>query len=212
MKTETYPCQGCDIDVTRPVSRGQRPKWCAECRRTRTSRINAIECAHCGAQAMTWPQGRYCSRDCANAAKVKPRIKVEPIDQRSPLRRGYEDGDSDTFFAALVAMADTSGECWVWPRLNRSGYPSVRLGKKEQGLHRIVLEVKHGAPLGSQAAHHTCANAACVNPDHLQPVTHRDNVAEMLARHSYLARIRELESALAEVDPQHPLLMVLAVA
>jgi hypothetical protein len=56
-----------------------------------------------------------------------------------------------------------------------------------------------------------CANSACVNPDHLQPVTHRENVAEMMARQSLLARIRELEARLAEVAPGDPLLDVIDV-
>lgn len=34
----------------------------------------------------------------------------------------------------------------------------------------------------------------------------------MLARQSYLARIRELEAALAEMAPSHSLLSVIAVA
>jgi heme oxygenase len=72
--------------------------------------------------------------------------------------------------------------------------------------------MKHGASLGSQAAHHACANTTCVNPDHLQPVTHRENIAEMMARKAYVARIRELEAALTEIQPSHPLLSVIAVA
>lgn len=162
---------------------------------------------------MTWRKGRFCSLRCANDSRVKPKpTKPQPIDQRRPLRYAYEEGDRDLFFAALVAQADTSGDCWVWPRLNRSGYPAARFAGKDVALHRLVLEMKHGASLGSQHAHHTCANAACVNPEHLQPVTHRDNVAEMLARQSYLARIAELENALAVVAPNHPLLAVIRVA
>ena len=129
---------------------------------------------------------------------------------RSALRRGYEDGDASLFFGALVARADTSGDCWIWPRIDTKGYPGVTWSNA--GLHRLVLEVRHGGSLGSQHAHHTCANSHCVNPDHLQPVTHRDNIAEMLARQSYLSRIRELEAALAEIDADHPLLSVIAVA
>ena len=70
----------------------------------------------------------------------------------------------------------------------------------------MSLEAKHEAPLGSQAAHHICANTKCVNPEHLQPVTHRDNIAEMLARHSYLKRIAELEEAIKELAPNHEVL------
>jgi hypothetical protein len=133
------------------------------------------------------------------------------FDPRSELRRGYEDHDPELFFAALVARADTTGDCWIWPDL-KSGYPRMKFGKGHKQLHRVVLEVKHGSPLGSQAAHHICAVTACVNPDHLQPVTHRDNAAEMLARQSYLSRIAELEAALGAVAPDHPLLYMVEVA
>jgi hypothetical protein len=73
-------------------------------------------------------------------------------------------------------------------------------------IHRAILEAKLGAQLGTQYAHHMCANTACVNPDHLQPVTNRENIAEMLARNSYEQRIHELEEAIAELEPHHPVL------
>lgn len=203
-----WNCGACGNRCERKPTKGQRPKWCDDCRRKgRTS----VTCEHCGQTAVGWRLARFCSRTCASAAQVKPKVERPRFDPRGPLRRGYEDGDPDLFFAALVARADTTGECWVWPSL-RDGYPYFRLAGKDASLHRAVLEVKHGAPLGSQHAHHICANSACVNPDHLQPVTHRENVAEMLARQSYLARIEELEQALALVAPNHPLLDAIAVA
>ncbi|NQE89602.1 HNH endonuclease [Nocardia terpenica] len=78
------------------------------------------------------------------------------------------------------------------------------MGKKKNfPVHRMVLEAKLGAPLGVLAAHHKCGNSGCVNPDHLQPVTHAENTAEMLARQSYLARIEELESVVRLLAPEH---------
>lgn len=187
------------------------------------------------------PKCSYCSTQCRRAAQAE-RVRQPPLatlrpcvscgqefrptyarslsrycsdlcrpDQRGPLRRAYEERDPETFFAALVCQADTATDCWIWPKLN-DGYPVLRVRGRDLPLHRAVLEMKHDAPLGSQAAHHACANTACVNPDHLQPVTHRENIAEMLSRQSYLARIRELEAALAMVAPDHPLLAVIEVA
>lgn len=89
----------------------------------------------------------------------------------------------------------------------------IRIGKQSHQAHRLMLQAQHdGAPLGVQAAHHRCANTMCINPDHLQPVTHRENIAEMLARRSYLNRITELEEALAALAPDHPVLNRIAVA
>ena len=137
-----------------------------------------------------------------------------PYDPRSPLRIAYDEGNSQAFIEAVRA-GSTINElgCWIWgKKLSKDGYPTTRLAGKQISVHRAVLEAKYDAPLGSQHAHHICAETRCVNPDHLQPVTHRDNIAEMLARHSYLNRIADLEAALAEVAPTHPLLSVIEVA
>ncbi|RIS38520.1 hypothetical protein D2E60_21575 [Mycobacteroides abscessus] len=137
-----------------------------------------------------------------------------PSDTRGPLRRAYEDKDHAGVIAAIKSMVsvDDVTECWNWSRRINDGYPVQRIGSKSVAMHRLALESSLMKPLGSQAAHHICANSRCVNPDHLQPVTHRENLAEMLARKAYVSRIRELEDALAELAPDHPLLSVVAVA
>ncbi|WP_082032416.1 HNH endonuclease [Nocardia vulneris] len=113
-------------------------------------------------------------------------------------------------------MTEPKGDCRIWLRTINKGYPqyNYRVGKTYVTLyiHRLVLEAKLGRPLGSMRAHHICGNSACVNPDHLQSVTDRDNIAEMLQRRTYLDRIRELEAALVELEPGHPLLSVVRVA
>lgn len=208
----SWNCLACGESCERKPTKGQRPKWCDGCRSKGARSRRA--CDHCGIEYLGSGK-RFCSLSCRSkfhAPEPKPLPIKTKHDFRSELRRGYEDRDSDLFFAALVAKAETNGDCWIWPRCTKDGYPVVKWGSSTTGLHRIVLEVKHGAALGSQHAHHICANSACVNPDHLQPVTHRDNIAEMLARQSYLSRIRELEAALAALDPDHPLLQLVAVA
>ena len=68
-------------------------------------------------------------------------------------------------------------------------------------LHRASLEMRLGRGLGVEAAHHICANQRCVNPDHLQPISNRENVAEMMQRRYYIARIEELEAEVRRLDP-----------
>ena len=126
----------------------------------------------------------------------------------SPLRYAYEHGDHKGVIQALMdGSTITKGGCWEWGSIDRHGYAVANFGKRaRRGLHRVALEAKHGAPLGEQAAHHICANTKCVNPEHLQPVTHRENVAEMLTRNSHLKRIAELEAVIAELSPGHEVL------
>lgn len=152
--------------------------------------------------------GNCCSKNCTELMAGK-RAK----DSRSQLRAAFEDGNYDAFVVALKARCNVVGECWEWSRQkSKGGYPVIKFGRRNFQVHRLVLEAKHQAPLGTQHAHHICANKICVNPGHLQPVTHRENVAEMLARQSYLARIADLEDALRSVDPSHPTLSVIRVA
>jgi len=153
-------------------------------------------------------------KDCSDRRYCDDCLPGKAPDNRSPLRAAVEDRNYGIVVDLVFQQVkvDDSG-CWIWPKANKKNYPvfgwskakSLRPGTA-RGVHRAVLEAKHGGDLGSQHAHHICANSMCVNPDHLQPVTHRENLAEMLARQSYLKRIRELEAALGLVAPDHPLL------
>lgn len=155
---------------------------------------------------------RLAARQAKAAAKAAAALKA-PKDMRSLMRAGYEDGDYTKFLAGLKAKVFIAeGGCWEWQgrikkkKTDSTGYPEMTISNKPVQVHRLVIEAREGKPLGVLAAHHTCANTICVNPDHLQPVTHRENMAEMLARNSLEARIVELEGALTEVAPTHPLL------
>lgn len=197
----------------------------------RANAKHELTCAHCGA-AFTYcrKDKATCSRACHHAytltregwqsraivlppvkpAKPKP-PKRTPAEraaswkaQRSDIRAAYEDGDWPALIAAIKAgSTPTADGCWGWARSSRDNYPLVRIGGKDHQVHRLSLLGKHGKPLGVLAAHHKCANSMCVNPEHLQPVTHRENTAEMLARNSLEARIKELEDALRCVSPEH---------
>ena len=149
---------------------------------------------------------QYCSDECRTMG-----VEAYAQSLRCPLRVALKNGDLTSVVVELRKQSLVNDEgCWLWPKVDNDGYPCRTT--RDRSLHRQVLEAKHGQPLGSQAAHHVCANRACVNPDHLQPVTHRDNIAEMLARRSYVARIQELKQALAECAPDHPLLTHISVA
>ena len=97
--------------------------------------------------------------------------------------------------------------CWEWLGAFGRGYPRIYVTGGQIAVHRLVLEASIAKRLDRAThAHHKCANTKCVSPHHLQAVTHQQNLAEMLARHAYLDRISELERALAEIDPTHPIL------
>lgn len=177
-------------------------------RRNRLTAKPDTACIKCGRQFKRLnSKHRYCSSQCYSEHNKKPAVEL-----RSKLRRGIEEQDPSLVLEYIEEKSHKSHNgCWEWPRVDSEGYARTAVAGKYLAVHRVSLEANMGKPLGSQAAHHKCSNRCCVNPQHLQPVTHVDNTVEMLQRKSYVARIRELESALGKLHPDHPLLDEIAV-
>lgn len=207
-------CTGCGAEF---IPHHGRQRCCsAECRKPTHAKV-VLSCDHCGGPAIKYKQTKryartYCSRECMGRGFTKPPTRITPaVDRRTALRKAIED-DGDVIGAIKLDCEISPSGCWNWTRrLSRDGYPAVRIAKRDRQVHRLALEAKVGAVLGSQAAHHTCANTRCVNPDHLQPVTHAENNAEMLARKYMVARISQLEEALRSLCPTHPALAEVSV-
>ncbi len=68
------------------------------------------------------------------------------------------------------------GGCWLWNR-SRSpdGYGWASLNDRTHQAHRLIYQLIVGpVPPGLQLDH-LCRVRHCVNPDHLEPVTPREN-------------------------------------
>lgn len=70
----------------------------------------------------------------------------------------------------------TPQQCWPWLASKREfGYGQFRLGETMALAHRVAYELLIGQIPDGLELDHLCRNPSCVNPAHLEPVTHREN-------------------------------------
>lgn len=81
-----------------------------------------------------------------------------------------------------VRVREDANGCWIWTghRLpNGYGRISKSLGDREMveiPVHRFAYEYVVGKIPEGLELDHLCRNPPCVNPAHLEPVTHRENL------------------------------------
>jgi hypothetical protein len=77
----------------------------------------------------------------------------------------------------LVANEKDNAACIIWPfAVGKGGYGNLMFDGKYANAHRVVCLIAKGEPpsKGMQAAHN-CGNRLCVNPDHLEWKTCKQN-------------------------------------
>ena len=74
-------------------------------------------------------------------------------------------------------MPEPNSGCWFWLGAHtNAGYGVFSWKSKRRYAHRVSYELKNGPiPLGLEIDH-KCRMRGCCNPDHLDAVTHRENI------------------------------------
>ncbi len=68
------------------------------------------------------------------------------------------------------------GECWVWQYAkNSGGYGQFQKDKVCYQAHKYMYELIKGAIPANCELDHLCRNRLCINPEHLEPVSHAEN-------------------------------------
>jgi len=134
------------------------------------------------------PQRKYCSRKCNHLAD-KRRGRGEEVPVYGPIRplkpKPKRPGWGKSWRTGLGRPLDEfyipepmSG-CWLWLGARSQGYGRYTpLGTQGQA-HRVIYEMCRGPIPEGLEVDHLCRNHSCVNPAHLEPVTHQENQRRM---------------------------------
>ena len=125
---------------------------CRECNRRAQRRLGGI-----ARSREDW--GSFKDKRLPRGSPVLDRIKAKIMEQPGPLK----------------------SPCWIWMgSLSGPGYAQIRITEDRRSwrvlVHRWMYEHHFGAPPPGADVHHKCDRPRCVNPAHLDAVTHRENI------------------------------------
>lgn len=78
----------------------------------------------------------------------------------------------------LLVGVETDEGCWPWEGHLSSGYGRIKFPQYRSPFmaHRVAYELERGPIPYGLVLDHLCRNKACVNPDHLEPVSNEENI------------------------------------
>lgn len=83
----------------------------------------------------------------------------------------------ERFWSKVDFDPHDEARCWRWLACHSSdGYGSFTLANRMVGAHRLAFELERGEIPAGLELDHLCSQRDCVNPRHLDPVTHQENI------------------------------------
>ncbi len=102
----------------------------------------------------------------------------------------HECRKQDPMKTLLSKMEKQNNGCWNWTGcLGFGGYGQLKVGKKHWLAHRLmwVLHNKKRVPSGMVVRHTCVGNRKCINPEHLEIGTQKDNIHDMIRQGRFRA-------------------------
>lgn len=83
--------------------------------------------------------------------------------------------------ARVLKKINKTNDCWIWTgAISGNGYGQIWGDKngKQMSLpaHRVVYGLLVGEIPDKLDIDHLCRNKTCVNPAHLEPISHQENI------------------------------------
>jgi len=143
--------------------------------------------------AALWAARRYCSQACSIAARTSADRPCD-VEGCANLARGamtlcnmhrqrarkHGDPTHERWPDKLTRIMRSirKGDCWEWTGslFQGTGYAQVWADGTTRLGHRVVYELLVGPIPKGLELDHLCRVRSCVNPAHLEPVTHKVNM------------------------------------
>lgn len=107
----------------------------------------------------------FCECGCGEVTRLSSLRFVHGHHNRRPRRAGPDHA------------VDRATGCWEWQHgKDASGYGKTRENQQDVLAYRPYYKRAHGSLPDGLDLDHLCRNPGCVNPAHLEPVTHAENV------------------------------------
>lgn len=136
---------------------------------------------------------RYLAGDAINALARRYDIPYSTLYCRltkiaRPIRRrGQHEVLSAVDRFLKYAMPEPNSGCWVWlgQIANKYGYGTMWLNGRKVTAQRASWILLRGQIPDKYEIDHKCNNPSCVNPDHLRPLTKKENLAQRVLTKKY---------------------------
>ncbi len=96
-------------------------------------------------------------------------------------RKSYESASSARQRLYSRAEVDNNG-CFIWQGTRRAEYGSLYVDGRRVYAHRLSYELHIDELDEGEVIHHVCEQKLCVNPLHLEKLTHSEHMAMHQAR------------------------------